>query len=181
MEEDGSIAGNDNDDDPARFEPHHERIGASDQVQIYEAIMKTPAGEVTTGLLQATGYVKDNRITPKGFDKERADPDVAVHGEASGDPSFAGGRDEVVYSVDADPDRGPFEVTASVWYQPVGYRWAKNLEEYDADEPAAFTRMYGQMEAADTAVLLARDAVVVERPVVVECPEPEPEEVEIGE
>lgn len=181
LEDDGSIAGNDNDDDPAAFEPHHQEITSAEQVQIYEAIMKTPAGKVTTGLLQATGYLKDNRITPRGFDKETADPDIAVHGAARADPSFAGGRDEVVYSVEVDAEKGPFEVVASAWYQPVGYRWAKNLEEYDADEPAAFTRMYGEMEAEDTAVLLARDAVVVERPVVVECPEPEPEEEEIGE
>jgi hypothetical protein len=36
---DGSIAGNDNDADPLRFEPHYTEINSSEQVQIYEDII----------------------------------------------------------------------------------------------------------------------------------------------
>ncbi len=39
----GSIAGNDNDADATAFEPHHELITYSGQVQIYETIMNNPA------------------------------------------------------------------------------------------------------------------------------------------
>jgi hypothetical protein len=49
MNRDGSIQGNDNDADSARFEPHYSEIASSDQVQIYESILKDPAGHVTTG------------------------------------------------------------------------------------------------------------------------------------
>ena len=55
-EPDGSIVGNDNDADPARFEPHHTVIGNADQVQIYEAIMAGPNDAVTTVLLTAVPY-----------------------------------------------------------------------------------------------------------------------------
>ena len=48
-------------------------------------------GAVTTGLLTAVRYVKDNRLLPHGFDKRTADKDVAVHGDAEGDADFAGG------------------------------------------------------------------------------------------
>lgn len=44
----GRIVGNDNDADPARYEPHHELIERGDQVQIYEAIMVDADKRVTT-------------------------------------------------------------------------------------------------------------------------------------
>lgn len=57
---DGSIEGNDNDADPKRFEPHYTEIRSADQVQIYEPILKDQNGNVTTALLSAVGYAKDN-------------------------------------------------------------------------------------------------------------------------
>jgi hypothetical protein len=74
---DGSIAGNDNDADAARFEPHYELLTVADQVQIYEAIMVDSQDSVTTGLLSAVRFVKDNRVLPRGFDKTTAEPAVA--------------------------------------------------------------------------------------------------------
>src|SRR5689334_23540606 len=59
---DGSIEGNDNDADPTKFEPHYREITSADQVQIYEPILKDSEGHVTTGLLAAVGYLKDNRL-----------------------------------------------------------------------------------------------------------------------
>jgi hypothetical protein len=68
----GVIRGNDNDADPRRFEPHYAQIRREDEVQIYEAILGDARGTVTTGLLQATRYLKDNRLLPRGFDKRTA-------------------------------------------------------------------------------------------------------------
>ena len=36
---DGSIAGNDNDEDPSKYEPHYSEIRSPDQVEIYESII----------------------------------------------------------------------------------------------------------------------------------------------
>ena len=94
---DGSIQGNDNDADPARFEPHYSQISRGDQVEIYESIMRDQAGHVTTGLLNAVGYLKDNRLLPHGFDKETADKDIAVYGEAAGDSGFTDRGSQVRY------------------------------------------------------------------------------------
>src|SRR5258706_14533325 len=96
---DGSIEGNDNDADPARFEPHYREITQGDQVQIYEPILKDSAGHVTTGLLSAVGYLKDNRLLPSGFKKETAEPDIAVVGDAAEDPNFTAPGSTVQYSV----------------------------------------------------------------------------------
>src|ERR1700720_824965 len=70
---DGSIQGNDNDADPLRYEPHYREINSSDQVQIYESIIKDQNGHVTTGLLAGVGYLKDNRLLPHGFEKQTAE------------------------------------------------------------------------------------------------------------
>ena len=156
---DGSIEGNDHDQDPVRFEPHYTEITRPDQVQIYEAIMADPAGKVTTGLLTALRYIKDNRLLPHGFDKRTADPDVAVHGEAETDPDFAGGGDTIRYSVAVGGGEAPFQVEAELWYQPIGYRWAMNLKPYDAPEPRRFVGYYEAM-ASGSAVMLVRTTAV---------------------
>jgi len=82
LQPDGSIAGNDNDVDATRFEPHYSVIDRPDEVQIYESIMGDAQGRVTTGLLSAINYRKDNRLLPDGFDKQTAAAEVAVRGEA---------------------------------------------------------------------------------------------------
>jgi hypothetical protein len=152
---DGSIEGNDNDADAARFEPHYREITSSDQVQIYEPILKDAAGLVTTGLLSAVGYLKDNRLLPSGFKKETAEPDIAVVGDAAEDPNFTDAGSVVQYSVSTGGAQGPFCVEAELWYQPIGFRWAHNLGSYKAAEPQRFVGYYDSM-ASSTAVLLAR-------------------------
>jgi cytochrome c553 len=152
---DGSIAGNANDADPTRFTPHFTRISRPDQVQIFEPILGDSVGHVTTGLLNATQYLKDNRILPAGFDKDTASPDIAVHGEAAADPDFTAGSATTHYAIDTGAATGSFRVAAELIYQPVGFRWAHNLAPYKADEPQRFVNYYDQA-AAQSAVVLAR-------------------------
>lgn len=151
---DGSIQGNDNDADPLEYEPHYREIRTSDQVQIYESIMGDSDGRPTTGLLTGVRYLKDNRLLPRGFDKKTAEADIVPHGDAADDPGFVGGSDQVRYSVDIGGARGPFRVEAELWYQPIGFRWANNLKNYNAFEPHRFTGYYDAMGPA-TAVKLA--------------------------
>ena len=115
---DGSIAGNVNDADPLRYEPHYAQITSSDQVEIYEDILGDSNGHVTTGLADGLRYLKDNRLLPNGFQKQTADKDIAVLGAAADDPNFTGGGDVVQYSVPlgaatrAVPRRGRAVVSA---------------------------------------------------------------------
>jgi hypothetical protein len=161
VEPSGAIAGNDNDEDGARFEPHYREIRSPGEVQIYEAIMGTDTRAVTTGLLSAVSYLKDNRILPRGFDKRTAPADVAVHGEASTDADFGAGEDRVRYSIDTAGARGPFTIEVQVWYQSIAYRWAQNLKAYSAAEPQRFVRYYDQV-ASESALMLTRAARTVE-------------------
>ena len=154
---DGSIQGNDNDADPSHFEPHYREIKSSDEVQIYEPILKDQAGHVTTGLSAAFGYLKDNRLLPLGFQKQTADKDIAVVGDAADDPNFTDAGDVVRYSLLLGDAKGPFHVDAELWYQPIGFRWAHNLIPYQAAETRRFLSYYDSMPS-DTAIILARSA-----------------------
>ena len=151
----GSIAGNDNDQDATRFEPHYTEITSRDQVQIYEPILGDPQGRPTTGLLTALRYLKDNRLLPRGFDKRTADKDIAVHGEAAGDADFTSGGDTIRYSAAAGDGQGPFQVEAELWFQPIAYRWAMNLKSYTAMEPQRFVGYY-EATASGSGVMLVR-------------------------
>jgi hypothetical protein len=151
---DGSIKGNRNDSDPLQFEPHYQEITSPEQVQIYEPILKDSAGHVTTGLLSAIGYLKDNRLLPSGFSKQNAEKDIAVIGEAANDPNFTDKGNIVRYSVSTAGAAGPFHVQAELWYQPIGFRWAHNLAPYIAEEPRRFVSYYESM-SSNTAVVLA--------------------------
>lgn len=159
LKPDGSIAGNNNDEDPARFEPHYTEIRSNDEVQIYETIIGDQNGHVTTGLLAGVRYLKDNRVLPDGFDKRTAEADIAVIGGALEDPNFSGGWDRVRYSAPIGDAKGPFTVEAELWYQPIGFRWANNLKPYgSAAEPRRFTGYFDSMQSS-SAVLLARAVV----------------------
>lgn len=127
------------------FEPHHELIQHSDQVQVYEAIMQDAAGAVTQTLLRGAAYAKDNRIPPRGF---QADHDlygtIAVAGQATTDDNFnqnASGADEVVYQVAADPDQA-CQVTIELCYQSVRPEYVTHLKAVDARRISIFADLY---------------------------------------
>ena len=155
----GSIQGNDNDEDPHKFEPHYTQINKPDQVQIYEDIMVDPQGVPTTGLLSAVRFIKDNRLLPKGFDKTKVEQEIAPQGGAMADNDFQGGGDKIVYAVPLSNSRGPYQVEAELWFQPIAYRWANNLKPYDAAEPKRFTGYYDAMSTG-SAVLIDRTTAI---------------------
>jgi hypothetical protein len=152
---DGSIVGNHNDEDPLKFEPHYREITSPQQVEIYEPILKDSEGKVTTGLLHAVGYLKDNRLLPHGFDKATAEKDIAVTGDAAEDPGFTDKGSSVRYVVSTGNSAGPFKIEAELWFQPIGFRWAHNLAPYKAEEPQRLVRYY-EAAARRSAMVLAK-------------------------
>ena len=152
---DGSIAGNANDHDAGAFEPHYTEITAADQVQIYEPIIGDSGGNVTTALLRGVRYLKDNRLLPEGFDKAAAASDVAVQGAADAD--FTGGGDRVRYRINAGDGVTSVSVTARLLFQTIGYRWARNLADYDAFETNRFVGYY-EANANGSVMVLAESS-----------------------
>lgn len=161
-DENGAISGNANDQDAASYEPHYLTIDAPDQVQIYETIIGNPDGKVTTTLLRAQHYLKDNRLLPDGMDKTAIPPEIAVAGEAAQDADFTGGGDTVRYVVQL-PTSGPYQVMVELLYQPIGYRWAENLGDTPGNaEAESFLAMLKQTPL--TPALVARTNVETGKP-----------------
>jgi len=150
---DGAIVGNDADRDPRTFEPHYDTIEQDDQVEIYESILGDADSQPTTGLLSAVKYLKDNRLLPRGFDKATADSQIGVFGAAVTDDSFSGGGDRVRYRIAVTPGRRAARVELALRYQPIGYRWARNLEEYRSAETGRFLSFFRAMETSTSTVV----------------------------
>ncbi len=122
----GSIDGADNDTNSTVFEPHYEVITSADQVQIYEPVMGNSDSEVTYTLLRGAQYLKDNRLTPKGFDKHAVPDDVAVRGLAFNDTDFNLGSDEITYRIPVAV-AGNLSVSVSLNYQTIAYGFLQDL------------------------------------------------------
>lgn len=161
---DGSITGNDNDENEDRYEQHYTEITNEDQVQIYEVIMVDPDDNVTTGLLTGLRFIKDNRILPQGFDKSTAEDDIAVQGRANKDADFLGGTDRIRYRIDLKTieTENPLQITAELYYQPIAYRWAQNLDTYDASETNRFVDYYNSMSENSSVILTGSTAIIRE-------------------
>ena len=106
---------------------------------------------------RTTGYCR------MAFDKMSASEDIAVRGNGAADMDFEGGEDLVHYRIPVRGREGPFAGQASLWYQPIGYRWAQNLRSYEAFETNRFVEFYESM-SDDSGIELASQAFVVQRP-----------------
>lgn len=139
---DGAITGADNDIDQTVFEPHYDLITSSHQVQIYETIMGNTDDEVNFTLLRSAKYLKDNRLTPKGFDKSNVPDDVAVKGQAADDPDFNLGSDDIVYRFPVFV-AGELEISVSLNYQTISHGFLQDLyDDNQLDQVNDFKTMY---------------------------------------
>jgi len=157
---DGSIAGNDNDHNASQFEPHYQVISDPGQVQIYESVMGDQHDAVTTTLLSGLKYLKDNRILPRGFQKNTAPSDCAVRGNAINDDNFLAAEDLILLDIPITEDQRPAKVIAELWYQPIGYRWAHNLKDRDAFEIKRFISYYEKLALVSAALIAQTESVL---------------------
>ena len=157
---DGSIQGADNDTDQTRFEPHYELITSADQVQIYETIMGDSDSNVTYTLLRGARYLKDNRITPQGFNKLDVPADVAVHGLAANDMDFNMGSDEIIYRVSVAA-AGQLDVQVTLNYQTIAHGFLQDIYQEDTlPQVQAFKAMYDAQSLKHEQVASAQATVV---------------------
>ena len=56
---------------------------------------------------------------------------------------------------------GPFTIRARLLYQPIGYRWATNLADFDAPEPRRFLRFWDSVSATSMQILAEDSSSVV--------------------
>ncbi len=126
----GQISGVDsdtnNDAESTNYEKHHDLITSADQVQVYESIMVNTENTVNYTLLNSASYIKDNRLLPKGMDKNNIPLEISVQGDAIVDVDFTAAEDTVTYQL-ADIPAGSYTVKATLNYQSISYRFATDL------------------------------------------------------
>jgi hypothetical protein len=113
------------------YQPHHQTITRSDQVQIYEELVRDANGRFTTSFVRRDEVVKDNRLLPKGWKREGPGPELPdeyLHatlpeGDAEHDPDFTDGTgsDTVTYQIALPKRVDPAQliVTATLWSQSI--------------------------------------------------------------
>lgn len=157
---DGSITGADGDANQGQYEPHYDEISFEDQVQIYEPVSGDTDDNVTYTLLRAAGYLKDNRLTPRGFDKLNVPDDVAVRGNAFTDGDFNLGSDEIVYRFPVAV-AGELNVTVALNYQSLAYDFIQDLYRDSQLEPVqTFKTMYDAQSLKHELITSAQTTVI---------------------
>lgn len=143
------------------LEIHHDTISSEDQVQVYEAVLGNVLDEVTTVLLEASQYLKDNRIPPVGFINDQAyDSLIAITGKARYDVNFnkdsvgnsGTGTDQVTYYFPIDYTELNYSI--ELCYQSIKPSFANHLSESLTDESISFTQMYSDNNLPKVEVVL---------------------------
>jgi hypothetical protein len=144
-------------ENPTGYEPHYNVITSPDQVQIYEMVMGDVNNNKTTILERAATMLKDNRLTPLGYDITSPTADTtAIVGGASDDPDFniengqsGSGTDELHFHVPIQGwIDGDFHVTARLLYQTAPPHYMDEMFAFDDPKINAFKAMY-QAEGPD--------------------------------
>jgi len=152
---DGEIVGLD-----SVYEPHHLVIDRSDQVQIYQSVMGDAAGRMTSTLLNAATYLKDNRIPPRGYRRSgRMASFTAIKGKAAADENFnrlgsmeGSGTDVVTYEIILDEVHFPLTINVRLLYQSTTPRFLDDLLQDDAPAISSFRQMYAQADNSPSVV-----------------------------
>lgn len=175
MQPNGLIVGVSEDVNPDVYEPHYDIITNETQVQVYQTIVSDVNGERTHSLLSGSGYLKDNRITPSGFDKFAIANDTSlpssfgVFGNAmDNDANFNDGRDTVKYRLNLNeldiPEGGVFTVVADLRYQPLSYGHLQKLwiQGDRVDQIDMFRTMYEDEKTDFLDEFIATDTLLMQ-------------------
>jgi hypothetical protein len=136
-----------------RFQPHHQVITATNQVQIYETLVCNAKRQLNTSFIHGCDVIKDNRLLPRGWKAEGPDPALtgtflkATHPDEKTliDPDYQAGRgsDKTLYRISLPPgtDSDRLRVTATLYYQAIPPYFLKNLFD-TSPEGEATQRLY---------------------------------------
>lgn len=146
---DGSVVELDSDQQAGQYEPHYQLIDSPEKVQVYEAVMQDFQNNITYILLRAQSYLKDNRLLPKGFNKNTAPSKISVQGAAATDDDFIGGSDMISFNI-ANLSAANYRIEAELIYQTLGYAFAQDLFTDSAQEVSRFKQMFNASELKST-------------------------------
>lgn len=133
---------------------HASTIGDSSEVQIWQAVPANAAGAAAENLLEATGFLLDNRILPAGFDFADARGALAHPIGVAGDADFAPGSDEITLRIPDAPSGGSLEV--ELLYQTIRPSELDALARAPGPAALRFLDMIGPETMAPTSMATAR-------------------------
>lgn len=102
-------------DAAGKLAAHRDVISLETDTQIYEAVLGNEQGKVVSRPLEATRYLKDNRLLPLGYSKSHPDAALTTSYGPERDADF-GSSDVVHYSV-ATPAKSPLTVEVELLFQ----------------------------------------------------------------
>lgn len=146
------------------FELHHDTISNEENVQIYEAVLGNTQNEETTILLEASQYLKDNRIPPVGFvNGQPYDSLIAITGKARADDNFnkdsigveGSGTDQITYifPFTGNSLRYGFELC----YQSIKPDYINHISKSSTVESNRFIRMFDGENLPKTEIILKQE------------------------
>lgn len=136
----------DNEKVQGAVEPHHQIIQHPQQVQIYQAVMQDHTGKPTHALTRAKGWMKDNRLLPRGYRIDHPQAHYTLPVGIEDDENFIGGGDLVQYQITLPATSPARKVVARIVYQSLGAKFLRLLFQSDVPEVAAFRTMYERAE-----------------------------------
>ncbi len=147
------------------LEPHRQEITDPAQVMIYETEMHDTDHNSTVTLLRAAGYLKDNRLLPRGFNPQKPLPEgielaSVMPAGVEGDERFLPGSHEVSYKVPVPPDQNGFRVHVEVLYQNVMPAHVAALDANHSSDEATFVDLYSRNSAP---ALMATEEILVRK------------------
>lgn len=154
----GHIAG-----ESTPFEPHHQKITSSEQVQIYEMVMGDVNGQKTNILNRAADQIKDNRLVPLGFGYDGALYDTTKVVLGFEDPDFnhnpneGSGTDIIHYAIPTNGYLADAIVGIEVYYQAIPPHWTESLLASSTPE---IDVLNGMLQTADMSPQLMKSVNV---------------------
>lgn len=130
------------------IEPHYQQITNERQVQVYEAVMGDQANRFTHAITQAKGWLKDNRLLPKGYQNDHPEAGYTKPIGLNDDPDFNAGSDRVQYLITLAEGKQVERLQIKLVYQTLGARFMRSLFQVDVPEVAAFRTMYERADVS---------------------------------
>ncbi len=118
-------------------QPHRDLVSGADSPAVWESVMQDDHGQPSFSLLAAAGYLKDNRLLPRGHVDSSTGPRSTAPVGVS-DPNFVAGEDTVEVSLPA-PLTGRLEVR--LHYQSFSPRFLEEQLGRPTPEGAALRSM----------------------------------------
>lgn len=118
-------------------QPHRDLVSGADSPAVWESVMQDDHGQPSFSLLAAAGYLKDNRLLPRGHVDSSTGPRSTAPVGVS-DPNFVAGGDTVEVSLPA-PLTGRLEVR--LHYQSFSPRFLEEQLGRPTPEGAALRSM----------------------------------------